>query len=69
MSYHDNYRLQVVGEGGSVPGCNWVRLNVWWVLYFTLHSHVLPRLREALPMDVFLIVTSYMRVLEYDTHG
>jgi hypothetical protein len=46
-----------------VIGC----VYVWWVLYFTLHSHVLPRLSDALQMDVFLVVTTHMRVLEHDT--
>ena len=43
-----------------------VCLDVWWILHFTLHNR---RLRDALPMDVFLVVTSDMRILKYDIYG
>ena len=39
------------------------RVNVWWVLHFTSHSHWW---RDTLPMDTFQVVTSHIRVLKYD---
>jgi hypothetical protein len=48
-----------------VIGC----AGVWWILHFTLHSHFSHwfKLRDTRWMDIFLVVSSYMRVLEYDT--
>ena len=43
-----------------------VCLDVWWILHFTLHNR---RSRDALPMDVFLVVTRDMRILKYDIYG
>ena len=48
-----------------VIGC----IDVWWMLHFTLHNYISLWLRDALPTDAFLEVTSYMSVLTYDTHG
>ena len=42
------------------------RINVRWILHFTLHNR---GLRDALLVDVIRVDTSYMRVLKYDTHG
>lgn len=43
-------------------------VDVWWILYFTLHSYIYHWLRYALLR--LLVVTSHimMRVLEHDTH-
>jgi hypothetical protein len=43
--------------------------DVRWVLHFARHSHISHWLRDAHLMDAFLVVTSHMRVLKYDTHG
>ena len=39
-------------------------VDVWWVLHFAYISHWL---MDAFPVDAFLVVTSLMRVLTYDT--
>ena len=41
-------------------------IDVWWIVHFTSHNR---RLRDALPMDVFLVVTCHMRILKYDING
>jgi hypothetical protein len=45
-----------------VIGC----ADVWWILQSTVHSDWL---RDALPMNALLVITSHMRVLKYDIHG
>ena len=45
------------------------RVDVWWILYFTMHTYITHWLRDALPMDAFLVVTSHMRDLKYDIRG
>jgi hypothetical protein len=39
------------------------------VLHLAWHSHISHRLRDALPMVAFLVVTSHVRVLTYNTYG
>ena len=43
-----------------VIGC----VDVWWVLHFAWHNYISYWWRDA-----FLVVTSHLRVLKYDTHG
>ena len=52
-----------------VIGC----VDVSWIVHFTLHwhHHVYRWLRDALPMDTLLVITSYLshlRVLKRDMH-
>ena len=39
-------------------------VDVWWVLHFAWHNYISYRLRDAFPMDAFLVITSHMRVLK-----
>ena len=48
-----------------VIGC----VDVVWILHFTLHNHISHWPRDALPMDVLLVITGHMRVLKNDTYG
>ena len=45
------------------------RVGVYWILHFTLNIYIYKWLRDALPMDAFLVVISHMRVLQYDMRG
>ncbi|KAF8260539.1 hypothetical protein EI94DRAFT_1748162 [Lactarius quietus] len=42
-----------------------VCVDVLWILHITLYNHIPHWLREALSMDTALIITGYVRVLEF----
>jgi hypothetical protein len=51
---------------GRVVVCRIVigRADVWWIQHFTLHKLHIHRLRDALPIDVLLVITSHVRDLK-----
>ena len=64
MTIAYGWRGRVV-VGHIVIGC----VDVWWVMHFALHSYISHWMRGAFSMDAFLVVTSHVRILKYDTHG